>query len=369
MSVQSHKTTSHRRQKSKPGDNLKNAFGATDAFNAVDAVHAMDAVGAADAVMENILAPLAVHYADPSTVEVRMVKPGQVIIDRRGVDKTAINDFGLNQARIEHICKALANISGVAFDPDVHPKLSCILPGVRHRFECLAGASVQSSISLAIRCKHPFVPKWSDIGTYGDTVRDYLEEAVRLERNIIVSGATNTGKTTLLNMLLNFLPDDRRVIACEDTPELEIDRFWDGVGLLAAREADTASGMIDWRPLYDHLMRVTPDHVIFGEISTQNAFAALAALNSGITGFMCTIHAESPKQALTRKFDQNIAWSGATMPKVSEFLHELVDVVVQIKRSSDGYRRITDIYEPRNDRFIMQDAHSMRPDRLSRGQP
>jgi pilus assembly protein CpaF len=114
--------------------------------------------------------------------------------------------------------------------------------------------------------------------------------------------------------------------------------------------------MIGWDGLYDHLMRATPDHAAFGEISIQNAFAALAALNSGITGFMCTIHAESPRQALDRKFDQNIAWSGATMPRVPEFLHELVDVVVQIKRSTDGFRRITDIYEPRADRWVLRDG-------------
>jgi pilus assembly protein CpaF len=71
---------------------------------------------------------------------------------------------------------------------------------------------------------------------------------------------------------------------------------------------------------------------------------------------MCTIHADSPHQVLNRKFDQNIAWSGQTMPRVPEFLAELVDVVAQIKRDTDGFRRITDIYEPRADRWVMQDC-------------
>ena len=102
-------------------------------------------------------------------------------------------------------------------------------------------------------------------------------------------------------------------------------------------------------------MRVTPDSVIFGEISTQNAFAALAALNSGITGFLCTIHAESPHQAIHRKFDQNIAWSGQTMPRVSEFLSELIDVVIQIRRDKHGMRRVTEIFEPRNKRYILRE--------------
>lgn len=178
------------------------------------------------------------------------------------------------------------------------------------------------------------------------------------EANIIVSGATNTGKTTLLNMLLATLPDDRRVVALEDTPELHIGRFWDGIGLIAAREANTGAGMVSWRELYDHLMRITPDHILMGEISTQNAFAALAALNSGVTGFMCTIHAESPDQVIHRKFDQNIAWSGAVMPRVPEFLGDLVDVVVQIKRCPDGYRHITDILEVRGQRVVLKDGEA-----------
>lgn len=302
-----------------------------------------------------ILRPLAAFYDDPATVEMRMTKPKQVIVDRRGQGKTTLDAPELTLARIEDICRSLANVTGVRFDPDTSPKLSCVVPEVRHRFECLVGSSVQTRVSMAIRCKHPFTPSWEQVGAVPSVVA-YLRDSVLAERNMIVSGATNTGKTTLFNKLLEFLPSNRRIIAVEDTPELQIDRFWDGVGLLAAREASTASGMVDWRQLYDHLMRATPDHVIFGEISTQNAFAALGALNSGITGFMCTIHADSPHQVLNRKFDQNIAWSGQTMPRVPEFLAELVDVVVQIKRDTDGFRRITDIYEPRADRWVMQDG-------------
>lgn len=303
-----------------------------------------------------VLQPLAAYYDDPSTVEIRMVRPKQVIVDRRGHGKTALDAPELSKAAIKDICRVLANVTGgEKFDPDFSPKLSCVLPEVRHRFECLLGASVQSGISLAIRCKHPFMPNWAQLGASEELVA-YLRAAVLAGWNLIVSGATNTGKTTFLNKILQFLPIDRRLIVVEDTPELDIARFWDSVGLIAAREASPDSGMLGYRPLYDHITRATPDAVIFGEISTQNAFAALAALNSGITGFMCSIHAESPKQALTRKFDQNMAWSGTPMPQVAEFLHELVDVVVQIKRDPTGFRRITDVYEPRNDRWVMQDG-------------
>ncbi len=305
-------------------------------------------------LFRRILAPLETHYADPVTVEIRMNRAGRIVTDRRGEGKRVVEDAALTLAAVESIARSLANANGLTFDPDQSPKLSCVLPG-GHRFEVLVGASVRTGLSLAIRCKHAFTPTWEQAGV-SDTIRAYLVEAVEAEANMVISGATNTGKTTLLNMILNIIEPHRRVVAVEDTPELHIERFWDGVGLLAAREADTGAGMLGWRQLYDHLTRITPDHILFGEISTQNAFAALAALNSGVTGFMCTIHAESPWQAIHRKFDQNIAWAGETMPRVPEFLSELVDVVVQIRRDKDGFRRISDIWEPRKDRYVLQDG-------------
>lgn len=309
-----------------------------------------------------ILKPLARFYDDPATVEVRMTRPRQVVVERRGEGKRTLDAPELTLARIEDICKALGNFTEVAtFNPSGAPKLSCVIPEAKHRFECLVGASVQTGVSLAIRCKHPFTPTWEQVGA-APAVVDYLKGAILADSNMIVAGATNTGKTTLLNKLLEFLPDDRRVVAVEDTPELHIDRFWDGTGLIAAREASSSSSMVDWRQLYDHQMRITPDHVLFGEISTQNAFAALGALNSGITGFMCTIHAESPHQVLMRKFVQNVSWAGQDMRDIPEFLRELVDVIVQIKRdAATGFRRITDIYEPRRDRWVMKDGALLLP--------
>lgn len=310
-----------------------------------------------DLMLRRLLEPLSRHYEDPSTVEIRMVRPGSVTTDKRGVGKQVSVADDIDIATLETICKALANFNGLTFDADTHPKLSCILPG-GHRFECLVGPSAFNGVSLAIRCKHPFVPSWDQVGV-SPAIRDYLRGAINNESNIIVSGATNTGKTTVLNMLLEWVPDDCRVVGIEDTPELKLERFWDGVPLLAAREAGTGAGMLDWRQLYDHLMRATPDRPVFGEISTQNAFAALAVLNAGMRGFMCSIHADSPHQAINRKFDQNIAWSGAVMPNVPDYLRELVDVVVQIKRDRDGWRRVTDIYEPRRDRYVLQDGRPM----------
>lgn len=300
--------------------------------------------------------PLARHYATPEVVELRMSRPGMVVIDHRGLGKQIVHDDDLTGFRIASICKALANHAKIRFDPATQPKLSCLIPGERHRFECAIGPSVQSGLSLAIRCKHEFTPTWDDLGI-DDAGHAYFHEAVSASKNIIISGATNTGKTTLLNMLLDMVPQSRRVVAIEDTPEVGIDKFhYDGVGLVCGRDDDANRAMLSWRQAYDHVMRITPDHIILGEISTQNAFPALGLLNSGITGFMCTIHAHSPWLALNRKFDQNIAWSGQRLNRVPEFLNDLIDLVIQVSRDEDGLRRISHIYRPRDDDYVLGTA-------------
>ena len=146
-----------------------------------------------DAVLANILKPLAVHFDDPSIIEIRMKHPGEVISDKRevGLEITPAPDLTLH--KIEQICQSLANKAGLKFDPDKHPSVSTMLPQ-GHRFECLLGPSVRSGLSLAIRCKHSFEVKWDDFGI-DDKLKDYLEYAVLSGKHIVISGGTNTGKT------------------------------------------------------------------------------------------------------------------------------------------------------------------------------
>ena len=324
-----------------------------------------------------ILSPLKRYYDDPTTVEVRLNKPGHIIVDRRGTGKELIVDPSLTLGAIERICKSLGNQRGLPFDGDRNPSLSTALDE-GHRFECLVGPSVQSSLSLAIRCKHPFSPTWDQLvkatlkgnrDVVDDAmerlkikceseIKDVLIEAMVNGWNIGVSGGTNTGKTTLLNLLLGALPEWVRAIGLEDTGELALGRFWDGNGLLAARESSADTGMVTWRVLFDHLNRITPDRALFGEVSTQNAFAVLGTLNAGISGVVFTIHSDNVKHAIHRKFDQNIAWAGMKMEQIPEFMTEMVDLVVQIKRDPDGFRRITDIWQPKNDNFILKNGRA-----------
>lgn len=306
------------------------------------------------AVLNKILEPLSKHYSDLDIIEIRMKKPGEVIIDRRGKGLERVQDPALTLHVLEQICQSLSNKSGLGFHPDQNPQISTILPG-RHRFECLLGPSVITGVSLAIRCKHPVNIPWEAFGV-NDALLPYFKEITESQKNIIISGATNTGKTTFMNKVLGLIPDHIRVITVEDTPELEIDQFWNGVGLLASREDKEANGLMSWDRLMGHNMRITPTSIIVGEISIQNAIAALNFLNTGNAGFMCSIHAESPEMVINRKFDQNVSWAGHTVPKISEYLRELVDSVIQVKRFEDGTRKITDILEPKTGHTVMKNG-------------
>ncbi len=99
--------------------------------------------------------------------------------------------------------------------------------------------------------------------------------------------------------------------------------------------------------MIDHLMRSRPDMIIMGELSIANAYPILRLLNSGHAGFMCTLHANTPASALAWAIPQNIAFAGHDLTGVKEFLHEAVDVVLQLHRGEDGTRHITEVLFPK----------------------
>ena len=292
-------------------------------------------------VVRAMLAPLSKYYDDLDLMELFLVGPQRLVLQYRNQPEKAVEDSSLSIAAIEKICKTLANHHRLNFDPVAAPNLSCTLPG-GHRFECAIGASIQEGVSATIRCKHPFEASPQDFGLDED-IAQCLFRAVEEGQHIVISGGTNTGKTTLLNMLLRTLPTKTRILCAEDTPEIVYDQFYKGMGLIAARSAEVP-GQLTWPGITDHINRSTPDRVIFGEISVRNAQSALAVLNAGIEGFMCTIHASTPEMALKRKFGQNLDMAGTPMQAVHEFLNDMVDLVIQINRS-EGCRKVVSVWD------------------------
>ncbi|MGI9215310.1 MAG: ATPase, T2SS/T4P/T4SS family, partial [Gammaproteobacteria bacterium] len=165
--------------------------------------------------------------------------------------------------------------------------------------------------------------------------------------NIIISDGTSLGKTTFLNTLLQYVPEFKRILTVEDTYEINVKQR-DQVNYIISRNESNPT--INYSQIIDHLVRSRPDLIVCGEISVSNAFPILRMLNSGHSGFMCTVHANTPDLALSAAIPQNIVMSGINIPNIKELLYQLVDVAIQLHRLDNGNRQVTEVLFPKNNR-------------------
>ena len=167
----------------------------------------------------------------------------------------------------------------------------------------------------------------------------------RVRCNIVISGGTGSGKTTLLNCMTNYIDEDERVITCEDSAELQLQQ--PHVVRLETRPPNLeGEGTITMTDLVKNCLRMRPERIIVGEVRGPEVFDLLQAMNTGHDGSMGTIHANSPRECLSR-MESMIAMGGFTLPAktVREIIVSSVDIVIQAKRLRDGSRRITHITE------------------------
>jgi pilus assembly protein CpaF len=172
-----------------------------------------------------------------------------------------------------------------------------------------------------------------------------LEIVGRCRVNTLVSGGTGSGKTTLLNCLTQFIDDDERIITCEDAAELQLQQ--PHVVRLETRPPNLeGEGQITMRDLVRNCLRMRPERIIVGEVRGPEAFDLLQAMNTGHDGSMGTLHANSPREALSR-LESMITMGGFALPSrtIREMVVASVDVVIQAARLRDGSRRITHVTE------------------------
>jgi pilus assembly protein CpaF len=163
--------------------------------------------------------------------------------------------------------------------------------------------------------------------------------------NIVISGGTGSGKTTLLNCLTTYIEPDERIVTCEDTAELQLQQ--PHVVRLETRPANLeGAGQVTMRDLVRNCLRMRPDRIVVGEVRGPEAFDLLQAMNTGHDGSMGTLHANSPREALSR-IESMIMTGGLALPSrtIREMICSSVDVIVQTQRLRDGSRRITHITE------------------------
>ncbi|WP_298955324.1 CpaF family protein [uncultured Methylobacterium sp.] len=167
----------------------------------------------------------------------------------------------------------------------------------------------------------------------------------RVRCNVVVSGGTGSGKTTLLNCLTRYIEDDERIITCEDAAELQLQQ--PHVVRLETRPPNLeGQGQVTMRDLIKNCLRMRPERIIVGEVRGPEAFDLLQAMNTGHDGSMGTLHANSPRECLSR-IESMISMGGFSLPSktLREMIAGSIDVIVQAARLRDGSRRITHITE------------------------
>jgi pilus assembly protein CpaF len=183
------------------------------------------------------------------------------------------------------------------------------------------------------------------LGTLTEPVLEFLRAAVRARLNLIVSGGTGAGKTTLLNVLSAFIPRDERIVTIEDSAELLL-RQEHVVRLETRPDNIEGRGRISQRELVINSLRMRPDRILVGEVRGVEALDMLQAMNTGHDGSLTTIHANSPRDALTR-VETMVAMTGLDVPQraVRQQIASALDLVVQLARLSDGRRRLVSLQE------------------------
>jgi pilus assembly protein CpaF len=182
-------------------------------------------------------------------------------------------------------------------------------------------------------------------GTMTRELAEFFRACVQVRLNMLISGGTGTGKTTMLNALSGFIPDTERILTIEDPTELRLQQ-----GHVVSLEARPASlegkGEVTQRDLVRNSLRMRPDRIIVGEVRGSEAFDMMQAMNTGHEGSLSTVHANTPRDALAR-IENMILMAGLDLPvrAIREQVSSAIHVIIQISRLSDGSRKVTHVSE------------------------
>jgi pilus assembly protein CpaF len=187
--------------------------------------------------------------------------------------------------------------------------------------------------------------KLVELKTLSPEMMEMLAAAVRARISILISGGTGAGKTTFLNILSQFIPSSERIVTIEDAAELQLAQ--QNIVRLETRPPNIEGvGAIRQRQLLINSLRMRPDRIIMGEVRGEEAFDMLQALNTGHEGSMTTVHANTPRDALSR-LESMVAMSNLNIPErtVRQQIASAIAIVIQVTRLSDGSRKVTSISE------------------------
>ena len=314
-----------------------------DAVLAGSAAPLVEAQAWADTLVDSMagFGPLQKYLDDPEVEELWINAPGQVFVARKG--RSELTTVILESSQVRDLVERMLKPSGRRVDlsspfvdatlPD-GSRLHVVIPDITAQHWAV---NIRKFVARAHRLDDLVA-----LGSMTASAAAFLDAAVRAGLNVIVSGATQAGKTTLLNCLLAAIPSAQRVITCEEVFELQ-PHVVDWVALQTRQSNLEGTGEIPLRRLVKEALRMRPDRLVVGEVRQEEALDLLIALNSGLPG-MCSLHANSAREAVTKLCTlpllagENVS-AGFVVPTVASS----VDVVVHVARDHQGRRRVREI--------------------------
>jgi len=281
------------------------------------------------------------YLDDPEVEEVWINEPGKVFVARRGISE--LTTTILTDSAVRDLVERMLKTSGRRVDlsspfvdatlPD-GSRLHVVIPDITRRHWAV---NIRKFVVRADR-----LADLVTLGTLGEQAARFLDAAVVSGLNVLVSGGTQAGKTTLLNCLAAAVPARERIITCEEVFELKVPGR-DVVGLQCRQPSLEGTGEVPLRRLVKEALRMRPSRIIVGEVRQEESLDLLIALNSGLPG-MCTVHANSAREAVTKMCTlpllagENVS-AGFVVPTVASS----IDLVVHVELSGDGRRRVREV--------------------------
>ncbi len=291
------------------------------------------------------LGPLETLMRDPSVTEIMVNAFDKIFIEQKG--KLTLTKYKFrNNEQVVQVIKRIVSPLGRRIDESVPLVDARLKDG--SRVNAIIAPLAVSGPTLTIRrfSQKPFGPEdYFRFGTISPECMEFLEKCVRIRKNIIVCGGTGTGKTTFLNALSGYISDNERIITVEDTAELRLQQpHW--VSLESRPPNVEGKGQITIQDLVKNCLRMRPDRIVVGECRGGEALDMLQAMNTGHEGSLTTIHANTPRDGLSR-LEAMCMQASADLPifAIREMISSAVNMIVQLSRFSDGSRKVTYITE------------------------
>jgi pilus assembly protein CpaF len=300
-----------------------------------------------DDVLDELLGlgPLEPLLKDPTITDILVNGPNRVFVERYGTLEHSAARFK-DERHLLRIIQKIVSAVGRRVDESSPLVDARLMDGSRVNAVVPPLALDGSLLSIRKFAKVPIsMARLVEIGSVPEPVAEVLKAVVQARRNVLISGGTGSGKTTMLNAMSAYIDNRERIVTIEDSAELQLQQ--EHVARLETRPPNIEGrGEIAQRDLVKNALRMRPDRIIVGEVRAGEAFDMLQAMNTGHDGSMTTVHANTPRDAISR-IEQMIGMSGIDIPARSarSQIASAINVVLQLSRLSDGRRRLLSVSE------------------------